>query len=81
MKRISNLTHRGGYFSPMIEVAEYAIEQGSQRAEPARPDGKAARPMMTTPTIWVTSKLLQGYEKSNEMDDEHCSSSNLSHRL
>ena len=28
MKRISNLTHRGGYFSPMIEVAEYAIEQG-----------------------------------------------------
>ena len=28
MKKISILTHRGGYISPMINVAEVAVEQG-----------------------------------------------------
>lgn len=28
MKRISKLGHRGGYISPMINVAEVAVEQG-----------------------------------------------------
>ena len=28
MKRISELSHRGGYISPMINVAEVAIEAG-----------------------------------------------------
>ena len=28
MKKISILTHRGGYISPMITVAEFAIEAG-----------------------------------------------------
>lgn len=28
MKKISILTHRGGYISPMINIAEVAVEQG-----------------------------------------------------